>query len=400
MRINKNDKRYILFITICSLFILLFFFLENNSNYVIDERYISVTKGEWSHFNIDTSAEYSIDGTISKNLSEYYPFIQGSGTMADPYVLANIELNSSDVAHNIYIKNVNDYFHITNLTLHITEPGGSNIEIVNCSNIMIYNNILSANIFGINMIGCKNASIYNNTIINKPYNGLSLFACQKITISNNIISSKYNGIHLGSDIDVLIKKNDFINNEGVAINTWGLWSLQILSNNFSNNENGIFLRETEESSIKENFFNNNKKLAIKLSSSHYNNLSSNFISNSQYGVEISAKSENNMLYNNTMTDISIKPIKFWVRNNAMIDNTLKQSFWGVFLIYIWCLGATTLVTYPPYYIIKRRRNIKQMIESYKSSVDQKDQLNALETELKEFKLKYFELSKKINHSNN
>ena len=99
-----------------------------------------------------------------------------------------------------------------------------------------------------------------------------------------------------------------------------------------------------------------------------------------------------------MTDISIKPIKFLVRRNMVIDNTLKQSFWGVFLIYIWCLGATTLVTYPPYYIIKRRRNIKQMIESYKSSTDQKDQLNSLETELKEFKLKYFELSKKFNHS--
>ena len=153
MKINKNDKNYIIFITICSLFLLLFSFLENNNNYVIEERNISVTQGGWSHFNIDTSAEYSIDGTISNNLSEYYPFIQGSGTLTDPYVMANFELNSSDVAYNIYINNVNDYFHLTNLTLHIPESGFCNIEIVDCSNIMIYNNILSSKMSSIRMIG-------------------------------------------------------------------------------------------------------------------------------------------------------------------------------------------------------------------------------------------------------
>ncbi len=399
MKMNRNDKIYIASITIISIFLLSLVFFDKNDYKVINEGNYSMGVSSWSVEGVNTTAEYSIDGNISNNLSEYYNFIQGSGTQTDPYILADFEANSTHGFYNIYIKNIKDYFHITNLTLHNVDSGYSNIRIRECSNIKIYNNNFNAIVGNIEMVGCANSSIYNNTIISKPYYFLDLFVCKNITISNNRISTKYEGIQVFSSSDIIIESNDLIDNGRVGVSLHGAHNVQIIRNNFKDNQNGIELRSSIKNLIDNNNFTNNKKLAIKLEwSSEYNIITSNNIRKSQYAIKFGDKSANNILSNNIITNIYIKPIKFWIGDNVVVDNVIKQSFWGVLYIFTWCMGATTLVTYLPYYLVKKKKKLKEMIESYHSKVNQKERLGELETELNELKEKYFELSKKVNFS--
>lgn len=354
-----------------------------------------------------------IDGRLTDNISSYYPFITGSGTLLDPYTLANMHINSSQSDNAIFIENVVDYFHITNMTIVSTEFGGANIKLKNCENISIYNNYLSAAQDCIKLVTSSNILVDNNTITNSPYHGLNLFFSNQVNISNNHISSTYYGIIMSGGENNVITSNNLSNNGRVAISSFYSYSsnLSIHHNTFINNENGIFLVLTEDSLIEQNIFSYNKKIAIGLYSSNRNNISSNFISNSRYGVAFefpwvnpegssySSPDEgtpvDNILYNNTLTDISIKPIKFWLGRNEAINNHFEQNFWSAILIFLICGAPIGLISISTYLIIRKRSDLKRKLKAYESAVDQKDKIEALEKELEDYKQKFFELKTKL-----
>ncbi len=360
-----------------------------------------------------------IDGRLSDNLSSYYSFINGSGTWSDPYILADMHINSSLSGDIIYIENVVDYFHITNMTLISAEFGGANIKLNNCENISIFNNKLSAQLYGISLFICSNILVYNNSISSFPFKrwsdygrfpsftGVDVFACNQINISNNQIMSHNYGISVsGGDNNILIS-NNLTNNNRAAIATYSASTLFIIHNNIINNENGVFLVLTEDCVIDQNLFDFNNKIAIDLYSSKRNNISSNIISNSRYGVAFEfpwvtpeeshfsmyykCKSINNILSNNTLTDISIKPIKFWLGRNEASDNYFEQNIWSVVLFFVCSIAIISSIIILPYFIIKRRTELKRKLKAYEGAVDQKDKIEALEKELEDYKQKFFEL---------
>jgi parallel beta-helix repeat protein len=153
----------------------------------------------------------------------------GKGSWSDPYVIANISVDSHDLGNCIEIRNSNAYFLIVDCKLQnsITTPSYGGLGLINTNNGLVMNNIISGNMFGIYVSGCNNNTIAKNTIDN-DHGGLSLSNSHNNTVSDNIIKSFYEGIEL------YYSQYNTIYNNKVKDSVYGI-DLQCNYNNVSGN---------------------------------------------------------------------------------------------------------------------------------------------------------------------
>ncbi len=163
-----------------------------------------------------------IDGLDASRDWDNCPWVNGSGSFIDPYIIHNISINGSNIGSCLIINNTQDYFKIENCSFFNAGYGiyDAGIRLLNVSNGILQKNNCSANRYnGILLSICKNNTISDNNCTRNYYYGISLYGSSNNTIDGNNCSVNYNhGIYIYSSSNNTIGENYCSeNNDGIYI---------------------------------------------------------------------------------------------------------------------------------------------------------------------------------------
>ena len=137
------------------------------------------------------------------------------------------------------------------------------IKIIDASNILIENNIISNASFSIHLANSTHSVIRNNIIkgTNKSEhasgNGIHLWKCEQILIENNSIQGHRDGIYLEFVTQSTIKKNVSEKNIRYGLHFMFSHNNAYLGNTFRNNGAGVAVMYTKNVRMEDNVFEKN-----------------------------------------------------------------------------------------------------------------------------------------------
>ncbi|MHA2036379.1 MAG: right-handed parallel beta-helix repeat-containing protein [Promethearchaeota archaeon] len=116
----------------------------------------------------------------------------GEGTLIDPYVIRDLEIDGGGFGSCIFIEGSTVYFKVENCTLY--NSGGDSED------------------GGIKLLNVVNGQLINNILSNNGRNGILMKFSDNNTITGNIITSNYIGIYLYHSENNDVSNNDFSGN--------------------------------------------------------------------------------------------------------------------------------------------------------------------------------------------
>lgn len=284
-----------------------------------------------------------------QDFTKRYQF-SGSGTMNDPFLLANLTIDDR-FHYGIVIFKTTKYFSIINCSITVQHTG-----------IMLRS------------ISKGTSEIINNTIktlgpksTGRCYSCISLSYSDDCNIESNICSSTQEGIcpygiYSWYSFGTNIKNNTFYNlrtgilllhssNHELIGNNFlqnhrgfagiGLNNIYFTFNNMSNNSRGLFLEVSSHITITKNSFMNNSDSTIVVSSCNSLLIFLNNLSQENYGIYLALTNSSNIYQNNfyhiisdlnrTSMGFDNGEFNFWFNSNS-----LKGNYWFNF---VWDLGA-------------------------------------------------------------
>lgn len=143
----------------------------------------------------------------------------------------------------------------------LDDPGG--IKVYNSQNVIIQNNILDDNFFGIYLQNGKHCTVKNNTI--KAYgveeqqigNGIHLWKCDSMLIIANTISGHRDGIYFEFVTHSTIWRNISYNNIRYGLHFMFSNDDSYICNTFENNGAGVAVMFTKRVKMYNNYFHEN-----------------------------------------------------------------------------------------------------------------------------------------------
>jgi len=234
----------------------------------------------------------------------------------------------------------------------LVEPCG--IKIYSRSNVVIQNNILNDNFFGVYVQNGKNCTIKNNKIIayaseeQEIGNGIHCWKGSAIQIRDNYISGHRDGIYFEFVSNSTVKNNNSINNLRYGLHFMFSNDDSYVANTFKNNgagvavmyshrvkmysnyfvENwgdsayGLLLKEITDSFIIGNQFNENTS-GIHMEGITRTLIQKNIFKSNGWGMNIQASCMDNVIKNNNFLgntfDIST--------NGSLVMNTFNSNYW-------------------------------------------------------------------------
>ncbi len=234
----------------------------------------------------------------------------------------------------------------------ITDPCG--IKVYNKSHVLIQNNVLDDNFFGIYLQNCQNCTIKNNYL--KAYgeeeqqlgNGIHCWKSNDILIIANRIDGHRDGIYFEFVYDSLIWRNISTNNIRYGLHFMFSHSDTYITNVFRNNGAGVAVMYTKDVKMFNNTFDenwgasayglllkdisdsyifNNKFIkntsAIYVEGSSRNKIEKNqFISNG-WAMQIQASSIDNEIVHNNFVGNTFD----MGTNGSLVLNTFNSNYW-------------------------------------------------------------------------
>lgn len=224
--------------------------------------------------------------------------VGGNGTSNEPYVISGWNISGSS-ANGIEIRNTTAHFIIENVSVHSSWTPKRSILLINVSNGIIRNSTVNDSYYGIEIQNSVNITITHNDFFDDYY---GIFSDSEILIDNNSIYNNTYGVFIYSTGNVRIGNNDFDNND------YGIYSGStendiIVNNNFTDNAYGLYLSvNSNYNYVSENdFFNNDD--SIYCTFSEHNNLTDNLLDNNLNSILLNRADHNdinnNLLKNNT-----------------------------------------------------------------------------------------------------
>lgn len=308
---------------------------------------------------------FTIKGKIESSFSGIYVFYSSGNVIEDNTVMdhyygihlydsSNNTLKRNNLTRNLYNLEVwglvlNHFIHQIDSSNHVdgkkvyywvNKEGGQvpsdagYIALVNCSNVLVKNSLLTNNGEGVllayttnslifNVTSVKNArgirllSSFNNEIFgcnlsNNNWTGILVEASSENVIHKCIVSKNFQGISLSeSNILNKISEKNKVSQNNVSKNTYGLW-----------------LYFSSENEICQNYFNNSY-INIMLSSSNKNIFYRNIITSGSIGIRLFYSKDNIVYCNdfiNNMVQVSVEGLvsqNLWDRGCALSGN-----FWS------------------------------------------------------------------------
>jgi parallel beta-helix repeat protein len=314
MKLKQQILSVVLLIFICTLFV---YSTENIFCHIsMEENILSLNVSRKSFTNISITDD-------SDWLS--YGF-NGSGTLADPYLIENL-LIDTDESSGIYIIDTTKSFLINNCYV-IAEDYGISIYDTAAETVRIENCYVMARDSGIQILNATagtikiekctispfcNGGIYmfrtsNATIIyNRLENSLTSKTGIKLTgnfstIAHNYITGYYVGISTSKG------NNEIYNNTVISAFQTGIQigqgdNYQIYNNTCTFNEHGITLSSSSNSVIFNNSCSFNTEVGLRLHICFSCEIRYNwFEANDQFGVVLAYQSSNNIIHHNAFID--------------------------------------------------------------------------------------------------
>ncbi len=148
--------------------------------------------------------------------SEGWP---GNGTVGNPYIISDYDINATGYGYGIYIGNVTVYFIIRNCTIY--DAVEKSLPYNGGNGIMLY--------------GDNHGIIYNNTIYDNGRHGIYCDYCTGVIIENNTVYKNTNsGIRVDYGGSNIIKGNTVYSNGGYGINLYISSGNKVWDNNLTN----------------------------------------------------------------------------------------------------------------------------------------------------------------------
>jgi parallel beta-helix repeat protein len=157
-RIFNNFKKVFIIFLISILIIINIF----QVNYQINQNIINPYQNTPDLNRSEIHDPISIAGDIELDA---FPDKTGNGTIIDPYVIKNLEINATGVFEAIEIQNTSKVVTIFNCTLTTSAIAPAGIFLNNVSYITIINNTINNNNDGIYINNSRNCTIIDNDIL-------------------------------------------------------------------------------------------------------------------------------------------------------------------------------------------------------------------------------------------
>jgi parallel beta-helix repeat protein len=320
--------------------------IESNNNTIISNTFLD------SHF--DTRGNTIIlnneffDSTMdihSNDIIRNNSFVNGGFTLYSakyPSDISNNTINGKPLA-----------FFVNESDMVIDYPAGQ-IYLINCTNILIKNQILSNTTYGIVFINTNNCKVYESKIFSNWFD-IELHSDRNSNISNNYIANSTIGIRKRFSSNNSIIFNNTITKQctGIYIDKTSSHNL-VFSNNISSNEEEGLAINGPHNIIKNNRIINNGNryplfyrlftqcggIHLSSASCKNNTISSNIIhSNNNFGIWVSKEyirykkgPSNNNIIGNVIYDNKEGGIGFYRSyNNIVTDNDISEHIWGIYL---------------------------------------------------------------------
>ncbi len=273
--------------------------LENNniSNNSIFGAYLHNTSNHvFMNNRIDFNGLYlsqSLNITFSKNLINY-DFIQFDGS--------SVEYFSSHEIDNSNLVNGKPLYFLRNREDGIVPGDAGMVILANCTGVLVENQNISNQIYGLQLYYSNSNTISNNKIINNKMYGIRMVYSDWNKIIFNNISGNWMGIQSENSANNTIQNNKILNNlNGIA---FGHSNYNTISSNeiYSNSNDGLDFWYSHFSTIRNNSIINNSN-GIECYESNWNTFVNNtFLSNNNMGIEFSHNSWGNVIYSNNFID--------------------------------------------------------------------------------------------------
>ena len=215
----------------------------------------------------------------------------------------------------------------------------SGIKVVDSKNIIIRNNVLEDNFFGIHIQNVTNCSIENNKLIanskeeQQSGNGIHCWKSDSIKIIGNKISGHRDGIYFEFVTNSIIKKNSSQKNLRYGLHFMFSSNDTYVDNTFINNGAGVSVMFSHHVNMQRNHFQENwgdGSYGILLkeitdSKIMYNQFIKNTIGIYMEGVNRVAMSNNIFIQNGWGMKIQASCMDIVIKKNNFIGNTFDVS---------------------------------------------------------------------------
>ncbi|MFX1427370.1 MAG: nitrous oxide reductase family maturation protein NosD [Promethearchaeota archaeon] len=325
-----NGKKFIIFILFLLILIFHFSSYEAEDNIYQDEENLKKST-RISPIFIDDSHHASSWNYISSQ----FGWCTGSGTLMDPYIIENVEIDALGSGNGIEIAHSQVYFILRNCEIMNSGilGGDAGIKLSYVSNGVINSCDSSYNHVGIHIRFSNNLTIYNTISNCNTKWGIKLDASSNNTIRGTINNNNGGmGIFLEGGTGNKIIQNTAINNEWDGYLIRDSHSVYLSDNIASNHRTyGICFIDVINSTIIRNSLSSNG-VGISLSHSHYNMIEGNKIQDSTgVGIRSYLLSSNNRIYNNIITDNPQGINLYLSSSNRIFLNYISKNDYGIFL---------------------------------------------------------------------
>ncbi|MCK4757266.1 MAG: right-handed parallel beta-helix repeat-containing protein [Thermoplasmata archaeon] len=238
----------------------------------------------------------------------------GDGSVGNPWIIENWDINGTGYGYCIYIGNTTEYFQVEDCNLHHSDGVGITPYFPNS---------------GIAAFIIQNGTIANNTFSNNQMNGIYIRDSINASINSNEITSTQMGINLDNSNNILVLENNFSSVSNIDVYVKGGLNNSIVDNTIfgqTKGDRGIFLSNTA-ATVTGNFINESE--GIEISSSLECLLSNNQMFKG--GVKLSAGTiqQGNIHTIDTTNTVNGKPVQYW---KDTIGGTIPPGAGQVILI--------------------------------------------------------------------
>ena len=277
----------------------------------------------------------------------------GSGTIADPYVLTNVQVNATGQYHGIFVANTIKHFRIVDCTvtdaytsesekLNI-QASGSGVMLFNVSNGTIVNLHAEYNARGITVVNCENVVVSNSAFNNNYLAGVYLQYCGRIAceVSNSTFTWNGVGTLIEDSQGVLVKDNVAFGNAQAGISLTAITegcTGNLVQGNEVRDQSGDGILLTGGSPVDENVIQNNIVLNIAGGSGIFvergtqNQLVGNEVSDCLYAIRFGSEAKDNYVsYSSLINNTYGVRLESGADLNSVIYNEITGGTYGVYV---------------------------------------------------------------------
>ncbi len=259
--------------------------------------------------------------------------VTGSGTLEDPYVIEDLEIDAEGSASGIFILDSTAYLNIDNCT--VINSGGfphKGINVEYCENINISNCNVSFNSgYGIFLYKSNFNTLICNTVANNSNDGIYFYDSSNNTLTGNTIANNLgNGIILERSSDNTLTGNTVANNLECGIFLYISNYNTLICNTVANNLGcGVILLDSSNNTLTGNTVANNLEYGIQLHNSTNNTLTGNTVANNLgCGVYLTYSSDYNTIWQNCFLNNDVVQAFSINSNDNLWDWNGQGNYWS------------------------------------------------------------------------